>query len=501
GTVTRGYGALGETVRETRTLGNGVLDTGSSFTTLNRYDSFNRVLETTYPDGEKLTYGYDTGGQVTTATGVKDGRNYSYLARQDYDKFDQKLLTDTGSGVRTTYSYGDADRRLATLKSRQPDGKEFQNLSYQYDNVGNITQLANTVAVPPAKGIGGPSTQTFGYDDLNQVTTASGEYRNNPDKANKYKLDLAYDTIHNTTNKTQRNDLVSTSGQTTPIYNTTYTNKYTYDPGRPHAPSKIGQDTNKYDANGNLIDIGTKDHNVQTVAFTGVTTNDDHTQMVWDEENRLACVVDEDYTVRQEPDSCADHDVTARFVYDDSGTRIVKDGKAKEISPSRGFTKVGSQSFKHVFAGDTRLLTKKVDSRSEDEQFYFHSDHLGSSGLVTDGTGKLVSHQEYFPSGETWAQESAKSAPVPYQYSGKEFDEETGLYYYGSRYYNPRTDLWQSPDPALGSYLDGSSSDSVRNSANLASYGYGYNNPVGTTDPDGRTALVLAGAAPEVLPA
>jgi RHS repeat-associated protein len=499
GTVTRGYGTLGEVARETRTLGAGVLDAGSSFTTLNRFDAFNRVMETTYPDGERLTYGYDSGGQVTTATGVKDGRNYTYLARQDYDKFDQKVLTDTGSGVRTTYSYGDADRRLTTLKSRQSDGREFQNLSYQYDNVGNIAQLANNVAVPPAKGIGGPSTQTFGYDDLNQVTTASGEYRNTTDKVNKYKLDLAYDTIHNTTNKTQRNDLVATSGQTYPQYDTTYSNRYTYDPGRPHAPSKIGQDTNKYDANGNLIDIGTKDHNVQ--AFTGVLTNDDHTQFVWDEENRLACVLDEGSTVKQDPDSCDGHDndLAARFVYDDSGNRIVKDGKDKQISPNRNFSKVGSQSFKHVFVGDTRLLTKKVESKSEDEQFYFHSDHLGSSGLVTDRTGKLISHQEYFPSGETWVQESTKSPPIPYQYSGKEFDEETGLYYYGSRYYNPRTDLWQSPDPALGSYLDGSGNGGVRNSANLASYSYGYNNPVGTTDPDGRTALALA-AVPEALP-
>ncbi len=142
--MTRGYGALGELTRETRTLGGDVggADHTKSFTTSTRYDTWNRVLQTTYPDGETLTYGYDSGGQVTSATGVKGSDQYTYLARTDYDKFEQKVLTDTGSGVRTIYSYNDTDRRLATVKSAQPDGREFQNLSYGYDKVGNISVMS-----------------------------------------------------------------------------------------------------------------------------------------------------------------------------------------------------------------------------------------------------------------------------------------------------------------------------------------------------------------------
>ncbi|MCS7478059.1 RHS repeat domain-containing protein [Umezawaea endophytica] len=513
GTVTRGYGALGELTRETRALGGNALETGTSFTTLSRFDALNRVLETTYPDGEKLTYGYDSGGQVTTASGAKDGRTYPYLARQDYDKFEQKVLTETGSGVRTSYAYDEEDRRLATLKSQQANGQEFQDLSYRYDGVGNITQLSNDVAVPPAKGISGPSTQTFGYDDLNRLTSASGEYRNTTDKADRYTLDLTYDTIHNTTNKQQRHVLVNSSGIAKPQEGTTYTYRYAYAGGRPHAPSKIGQDTNSYDANGNLITITTGSHDVLALAGPGaepgaepaavptsepiseptvgltvdLAASDDRTQFVWDEENRLACVhEDEDRTVKQEPGSCDQHaDPSVRFVYDDAGNRVVKDGGTKHVSPGRNFSRVGGQSFKHVFVGETRLLTKKVENKPETEQFYFHTDHLGSSGLVTDRTGKLVSHQEYFPFGETWAAESGAGPPVPYQYNGKEFDEETGLYHYGSRYFDPRTQLWQSPDPALPTYLDGAGNGGVRNSANLASYTYTYNNPVRLTDPDG----------------
>jgi len=176
-----------------------------------------------------------------------------------------------------------------------------------------------------------------------------------------------------------------------------------------------------------------------------------------------------------------------RFAYDDAGTRILKDGPGqKHLSPNPKFSQTNGQSFKHIFVGDNRLLTKKVEheQQREDDQFYFHADHLGSSNYVTDDEGELAAHQEFFASGETWVDEShGKTAPIPYQYNGKEFDQETGLYYYGARYYNPRTDLWQNPDPALGSYLDGGA---VNQPANLAAYTYTYNNPVRLIDPDGR---------------
>jgi RHS repeat-associated protein len=497
GTVTRGYGPLGEITRETRTLGDAAAaDAAQSFTTLTQFDAWNRVLTKTYPDGELLTYGYDTGGQVSTATGVKDSRNYTYLARMDYDKFEQNVLTDTGSGVLTTYSYNEQDRRLATLKSWQSDGKQFQGLNYEYDSVGNVSTLTNDVPAPQGNEMGGPSKQTFGYDDLYRLTSASGEYRNDS-KVNRYTLDLTYDSIHNTTNKQQRNDLVSTSGQAKPVDRTTYSQRYTYASGLPHAPSKIGLDIDRYDANGNVVDTTTQNRDAET--FVGprtdvmnvadVTNTDERRQFVWDEENRLECTVDgkNHETVRQEPSTCDKHgtDPTARFVYDDAGNRVVKDGKEHHVAPSPEFSRLDGQSFKHIFVGETRLLTKKVENRVEDHQFYFHADHLGSAGYVTDTHGKLTSHQEYFAFGESWVQESTSSPPVPYQYSGKEFDDETGLYYFGARYYNPRTDLWQSPDPALASYLDGAPNGGVFSPVNLAPYGYGNNNPMVISDPTG----------------
>ncbi len=70
--------------------------------------------------------------------------------------------------------------------------------------------------------------------------------------------------------------------------------------------------------------------------------------------------------------------------------------------------------------------------------------------------------------------------------SGEELDTETGLYYFGARYYDPRISLWESPDPILDEYLNGERNEGVYNSFNLGLYTYCQENPVDLTDPDGK---------------
>jgi len=114
---------------------------------------------------------------------------------------------------------------------------------------------------------------------------------------------------------------------------------------------------------------------------------------------------------------------------------------------------------------------------------------LGSSSFVTDETGKVYEHLEYFPFGETWAHEHSNTQVTPYRFTGKEYDETTGLYYYGARYYDPRTSVWQSPDPILGEYMSGKTNGGVFNPMNLSLFTYTYNNPVNLVDPDGEAPV------------
>ncbi|MCX9012795.1 MAG: hypothetical protein OIN66_16965 [Candidatus Methanoperedens sp.] len=82
---------------------------------------------------------------------------------------------------------------------------------------------------------------------------------------------------------------------------------------------------------------------------------------------------------------------------------------------------------------------------------YQHGNHLGSASLELDENSEVISYEEYYPYGSTSYQAARSSVEVStkrYRYTGKERDEETGLYYYGARYYAPWVGRWVSCDPA-----------------------------------------------------
>lgn len=109
----------------------------------------------------------------------------------------------------------------------------------------------------------------------------------------------------------------------------------------------------------------------------------------------------------------------------------------------------------------------------EKMQFYYHPDHLGSSSYITNLDGEVAQHIEYVPFGEVFIEERNNTWNTPYLFNAKEFDEETGMYYYGARYYEPRLSLWMSCDPLQ------------EKNPNMCSYVYCINNPTRYIDPTG----------------
>ncbi|KFF09179.1 SpvB/TcaC N-terminal domain-containing protein [Chryseobacterium luteum] len=116
----------------------------------------------------------------------------------------------------------------------------------------------------------------------------------------------------------------------------------------------------------------------------------------------------------------------------------------------------------------------------EKEIYWFHPDHLGSSSFITGADGEVTQNIEYFPSGETFVENHRNSNYSPYKFNGKELDAETGYYYYGARYYNPRVSLWLNVDPLAEKY------------PSLSPYIYVANNPINAIDPDGRDIIILS---------
>ena len=113
----------------------------------------------------------------------------------------------------------------------------------------------------------------------------------------------------------------------------------------------------------------------------------------------------------------------------------------------------------------------------EKMQFYFHPDHLGSSSYITNLDGEVVQHIEYVPFGEVFVEERNNIWNTPYLFNAKEFDEETGLYYYGARYYDPRVSLWISTDSQQEQYPF------------VSTYSYVKNSPLTYIDPEGKSPV------------
>jgi RHS repeat-associated protein len=110
--------------------------------------------------------------------------------------------------------------------------------------------------------------------------------------------------------------------------------------------------------------------------------------------------------------------------------------------------------------------------KPENNQYFYHSDHLGSTSYVTDRQGNAEQFVVYMPYGEALTEEHG-NWDSPYKFNGKEMDAETGLYYYGARYYEPGIGMWYGVDPMTEKY------------PNLSSYNYCGSNPVKYIDPTG----------------
>ncbi|HEY0736351.1 MAG TPA: SpvB/TcaC N-terminal domain-containing protein, partial [Herpetosiphonaceae bacterium] len=233
GSEERFYGKLGEVTKEIKTVASatqgGSPNSPEVYTTSYLYDTFGRLQTMTYPDGERLTYSYDSGGLVREAVGKKAQYTYNYARRLEYDTFEQRAFMEAGNGIRTQYTYRPDNRRLQNLQAGKGAGNRFQNLNYGYDNVGNVLTLANDVPVPHPNEFGGPTTQSYQYDNLYRLVGASGSYQFNPDKTNRYELALSYDTIHNITSKQQQHEIVQPSGNPIEQKKTSYDWTYSYD--------------------------------------------------------------------------------------------------------------------------------------------------------------------------------------------------------------------------------------------------------------------------------
>lgn len=554
----RYYGKLGEVTKTTRIL-RPVLpgDSERTFTTGFSFDAFGRMMSITYPDGETVKYGYDAGGLLEKAVGHRTlgGVNQAetYLASLLYDEFGQRVRMVLGNGSWSSYTYEPLTRRLSNLQTQTPSGRILQNIGYGYDRVGNIVTMVNGIGYPIDDRSGTTSFQ-YRYDDLYRLTWASGEAKARAQTIDRFTAQYSYSDIHNMTSNVQIHEIVHGDVGGVTVDRPPKTNHefaYTYSNPAPHQATRIGETLLVYDGNGNTVKE-CRDHGSATCDVSA----DKLRTFSWTEENRLEKVVDGGgkNVTRFIYDAGGD-----RVVKLGRGGESITIGQFWSLKGRRAATK-------HIFAGSTRLASKLLpppgwtsttptlqvpttgtatnpvgdglpndtgcepasynpqkcpvlaggtpvvnhyfdDTTVRPETYYYHPDHLGSTSWVTDQSARVHEHVEYFPYGEVWRdpRNDSDGGPVKGQrflFTGKELDEETGLVYFGARYYEPRWARWLGVDPALGDFVDqgGRGDGPLRRHifvpASLSLFSHANQNPIVLKDPDGRWVPLLLLAIP-----
>lgn len=166
------------------------------------------------------------------------------------------------------------------------------------------------------------------------------------------------------------------------------------------------------------------------------------------------------------------------------GSRIVQSGGPTQVTMSWSLS-YGARSNQAAVAiepapsdssettvyyyANKELVAKKDNSGNKT---YIHSDHLGSTSVVTNQAGSVVESTKYDP----WGEIVSGGTTNKFLYTGQEHDGETGLHYYNARYYNPDIRRFTQADPIIQNVYDPQM---------LNRYSYVRNNPLRYTDPSG----------------
>ncbi|MBO7227757.1 MAG: hypothetical protein J6V33_09250, partial [Bacteroidales bacterium] len=284
------YDALGNVIEEHRTISVPGLADVYNFTMWYQYDSWGRMLNMIYPDGEEVTYNYTFGGDLVAMYGVKNGEYRDYIESITYNDFGQKKSVVYGNTTYAEYEY-DELHRLSILRSYSANGT-MQDIEYFYDNASNIHAIQNNTG--QAGGIGGQYRNMYVYDELNRLSKADGN-----SAGGTYYLNYQYSAAGRMANKHTNINSNTTSGIQDLLYG--YCEEY-----QPHAVRRIyNRDEDilcdfRWDDAGNLIQANNiQNHEYQSSRF-----------LFWTEDNRLHTVADEKYY--------------SYYTYDHAGERTLK---------------------------------------------------------------------------------------------------------------------------------------------------------------------------------
>ncbi len=448
--------------------------TDSNGTISNAYNAVNRLTSVNYPQGYTVNYEYDPAGNRTrliypSATDLR----YTYDANNQLSG-----LTKNGATL-ANYAYDSLERRvqknLLNTKTKRTD--------YSYDKNNQLLILKNYVYTKPGK-------EPPRIEELSFLNPFFDFFKTKEAQAQTQTLPLVnsqfiytYDNVGNRLTMTAPNG----------IHNYTYNNIY-------ELTGVSGAQTHnyQYDAVGNRqivdgINYSANNLNQYTAVgaqpfsydLNGNLTNDGVYAYTYDYENRLTSAIGNSHN--------------ASYVYDPFGRRISRtvDGittkfiyEADRIIEERDLNNQLITSYVYGEGIDEILTMAK-----EAQTYYYFYDGLGSVTDITDNSGNVVESYQY----DVYGQPNITSTiGNRFMFTGREYDNETGLYYYRARYYSPTIGRFLQKDPLTWtpsdervSYQQDIVSDMTKsllqsrgifNTQLLHSYNYVANNPVNLLD-------------------
>ncbi len=520
GTLELAYDIRGNIIQRQRTV------SGQTFLTGYAYDSIGHLRRTTYPDGFVVEYGYDAGGNIAA---LFDGEGRQIASGFKYSATGQLLNIAYGNGVRSTFTYSDMAQMNSIHTSTQA-GASLQDLLYVYDPTGNITTIEDN-----AFG----HSQSFVYDDISRLVQAAGGYGERiyaydaiDNLVRKHNMRYEMDPQH--LQRVIKARLLEPSGGIDKrSYDVAYDRRGNVAAkfGRRYEYSTenrlrriLGEDgkfleENRYDFRGQRVSQKTRKETtlfIDGIYERGKTHDSRHiyagpllvsTIVTPKTKVRLVDEVAPAFLGLAEPGLghgwsafARKHSVAfgagglvtacvmpwfllpgafRRRVYagvDEMGKRIrMRPLDTLVIALLIPVFLVVST----VPAGAVQKEVKSFDwSSGSVKRYYYHANHLGSINVVTDQLGGVVEQRDYTPFGEPvdWTGPQSGPKELLLTFNSQRYDDNSGLYYFGARYYDAELGRFMTPDTILPDPM---------NPRKLNRYAFAGGNPVRYSDPTG----------------
>ena len=420
------------------------------------------------------SYTYDGLYRLASATGTYtgvDSKSASYTLDMGYDNMHritskrQHLTQDNvqfngtlNVGYDLTYTYGSEEGKKFQLESvkdvnyrteETPEGQQIENGHvYSYDKNGNLVYVNTNRVMTDGHRDNSVGERKLIWDEENRLLAVDD---------NGFVSNYWYDADGERT--------VKTSGESDQVYvngvfsgGSTNTAKFSLYVSPYLVANQGGRYTKHIYAGSQRIvskvgDFASYGSDPRRIEYAGANTDG----LSVDYKSKYAAqqqVIKDNYKFFDVPYNGTDNDN-----YADGEGFCCNDGsmEAAVAEARKAQTRAVSRSFKDP-------------DNYENLQFFYHPDHLGSSSFITNLDGEVVQHIEYVPFGEVFIEERNNVWNTLYLFNAKEFDEETGMYYYGARYYDPRLSLWMSTDPMQEKY------------SHINTYCYAFNNPLNFVD-------------------